>query len=110
PNTDHSRRRFLGLLGAVGAGTLLSGCDGLTTSDTARNIVGKTQSVTHAAQRLLASRESLAREYSPADIAPTFRANGTTRPDSVMYRRLAANGFADWRLTVGGLVARPLQF
>ena len=59
---------------------------------------------TCAVQRFLLSPSSLAREFTEADISPTFQANGSTDPDDPAYRALAANGFADWRLEVGGLV------
>ena len=53
------------------------------------------------------SRKSMAQEFTDADRSPTFRSNGTAEPDSDAYRMLAANGFADYRLEVGGLVAQP---
>ncbi|MDI5935751.1 molybdopterin-binding protein [Halomonas kalidii] len=107
---DPRRRRFLtrSLL-ATGA-MLLAGCDRLSRSDAMGRLFDASEALTQRAQRLLASREALAREYSPADIAPSFRANGTTNPRDEGYRRLAANGFRDWRLTVDGLVARSRAF
>lgn len=103
------RRRFLAGLGTLGAGALLTGCDGLSRNEHVQALLGSTDQLTHAAQRLVASRESLAREYPPSTIAPTFRPNGTTDPDNPMYQRLAANNFVDWRLQIGGLVRRPMQ-
>ena len=47
------------------------------------------------------------KEFPEADISPDFKANGSTDPDDPAYQALAANGFADWRLKVGGLVERP---
>ena len=49
----------------------------------------------------------MAQEFTDADRSPTFRSNGTAEPDSDAYRMLAADGFAAYRLEVGGLVARP---
>jgi DMSO/TMAO reductase YedYZ molybdopterin-dependent catalytic subunit len=60
-------------------------------------------------QGLIVGRTALAREYPASAISPDFRANGTTDPDSDAYRALAANGFKDWRLQIGGLVDRPLS-
>ncbi|HET8613862.1 MAG TPA: molybdopterin-dependent oxidoreductase, partial [Sphingomonas sp.] len=37
-----------------------------------------------------------------------FRTNGNTLPSSLAYQAHAAAGFADWRLTVDGLVEQPL--
>lgn len=108
--TDPARRRFLARAALAGSALLLTGCDRLSRSDTMRQLFDATGSLTQRAQRLLASREALAREYSPADIAPTFRANGTTNPRDEAYRHLAANGFRDWRLTIDGLVDTPQTF
>src|SRR5690606_3290984 len=43
------------------------------------------------------------------DISKDFRANGSIDPNDADYLRLKANGFRDYRLTVGGLVERPLS-
>lgn len=58
---------------------------------------------------LLGRRGALAREFAPEDISPFFRGNGTTLPGDPAYADHAANGFADWRLAVRGLVERPLS-
>jgi DMSO/TMAO reductase YedYZ molybdopterin-dependent catalytic subunit len=60
-------------------------------------------------QRLLLAGQPLTREFEPSDLSPIFRANGSTMPDSAEYKRLAADGFTDYRLEVDGLVRRPLQ-
>ena len=52
----------------------------------------------------------LATEYTEADLSPVFRANGSTSPTDPKYVALAENGFADYRLRVGGLVERPMDF
>ncbi|WP_431024325.1 molybdopterin-binding protein [Halomonas sp. H5] len=107
--TDLRRRRFLTRAALAGGTLLLAGCDRLTRSDAMHQVFDTGSALTQRVQRLLASRQALAREYSPADIAPTFRANGTTNPDDAAYRRLAADGFRDWRLTIDGLVETPLS-
>jgi DMSO/TMAO reductase YedYZ molybdopterin-dependent catalytic subunit len=61
------------------------------------------------AQRLLAGRDALAREFSPADMSPVFRANGSRTVDDSAYRAHFATGFANWALRVDGLVKRPLD-
>ena len=65
--------------------------------------------LTRRAQRLFAGSHALAPEFSKADIAPVFRANGTLNPDTTDYDAHAANGFRDWRIEVGGLVEQPLS-
>ncbi|AWN17835.1 molybdopterin-binding protein [Salinisphaera sp. LB1] len=106
---SRARRRVLTGLSAFGAAGLLSGCD-WTQSQPVRHFLGRTEKLTQAAQRLVASRESLAREYSPSDIAPTFKPNGTINPQSAAYRQLVDTHFANYRLDIHGLVAQPASF
>ncbi len=70
-------------------------------------IYGAGETLTYAAQKLLMSHHSLAREFSRSDISKVFPVNGEV-PENETYHRLLAHGFADWRLTVEGLVAHPL--
>lgn len=55
------------------------------------------------------ARDALAQEFRPDQISPIFRANGTANPNTPAYKALWRSGFADWRLPVTGLVARPLS-
>ena len=68
-------------------------------------IYGPGETLTYAAQRLL-TRHSLAREFSRSQISNPPFANEIARP-SDQFTRLQANGFKDWRLSIGGLVAQP---
>jgi DMSO/TMAO reductase YedYZ molybdopterin-dependent catalytic subunit len=43
-------------------------------------------------------------------MSPEFRTNGNTQPTSAEYARHQEEGFANWRLAVGGLVARPQSY
>jgi DMSO/TMAO reductase YedYZ molybdopterin-dependent catalytic subunit/thiosulfate reductase cytochrome b subunit len=54
--------------------------------------------------RMLVSRQ----HYADSDRSPFFRVNGYPPRDGD-YRRLAMGGFRNWRLTVSGLVAEPLD-
>jgi DMSO/TMAO reductase YedYZ molybdopterin-dependent catalytic subunit len=101
------RRRLLQTGLAVAAGGALAGCDALSHNDTAVQVLKSAETLTQAVHRVL-GRRAMAQEFSPGDIAPTFRANGTTMPLGDAYAALMAKGFADWRLKVDGLVARPL--
>ena len=100
-----SRRRFI----AVGSAGLLAGCDRLNNSQTFRGILRSAEGLTMRAQRLVSPREALAREYREADMSPVFRSNGTRMPGSEDYARHLSENFANWRLTVDGLVAHPLS-
>ncbi|WP_423823566.1 molybdopterin-binding protein [Salinisphaera sp. SPP-AMP-43] len=103
------RRRLLGGLSALGATSLLAGCD-WTQSQAVRSFLGQTEKLTHAAQRLVASEQSLAREYDASEIAPTFRPNGSIDPQTPAYQKLVDTNFEDYRLEIHGLVARPASF
>ena len=61
------------------------------------------------AQHLFAGPHTLAPEFTKADIAPVFRANGTLDPGTPEYGAHVASGFKNWRVTVTGLVAHPLS-
>src|SRR5262249_24769633 len=63
--------------------------------------------LTYAAQRLL-TRRSMAREFNRSQISHPPFANETA-PPSDRFKRLQADGFKDWRLSIEGLVARPLS-
>ena len=69
-------------------------------------IYGAGETLTYASQRLLTSRYSLAREFSRSDISKVAPVNGEP-PRNDEYQRLLKDNFADWRLMVDGLVARP---
>ncbi len=100
-----SRRTLI----AGGAGLLLAGCDRLDRSPGFRGLLRSAEGLTMRAQRLIVDRDALAREFTAADLSPIFRANGNQAPQSPAYRALAAANFADWRLTIDGLVRRPLS-
>ena len=68
-------------------------------------IYGPGDTMTYAAQRLL-TRNTMAREFSRDQISKAPFANKTS-PPTEEFSRLQAGGFADWRLVIGGMVARP---
>lgn len=72
-------------------------------------IYGVGETLTYASQRLLVSRQTLAREFHRSEISKVAPVNGEP-PETEVYERLLDGGFADWRLTVDGLVARPASF
>lgn len=95
-----------------GAALTLSGCKILDSAwDEAsplRAFFASAEKATMLSQRAL-SRDALAPEFTMADIRQGQRPNGSTDPDGDDYLALQANGFADYRLTVTGLVANPLS-
>jgi DMSO/TMAO reductase YedYZ molybdopterin-dependent catalytic subunit len=71
-------------------------------------IYGAGETLTYAAQRMLTYR-SLAREFPRSQISKTPFANGHPPKDEA-FRRLQEGAFAEWRLAVDGMVARPASF
>lgn len=102
-----SRRNFLLRAGAAGSAMWLAGCDRIAARPWFARWLASSDALTEGALRGLTSRNSLAHEYSEADIAPSFRANGSINPQTPEYLALSANQFRDWRLSVGGLVRKP---
>jgi len=75
-----------------------------------RGILGAGETLTYAAQRLLTSRYSRAREFARSDISKIAPVNGEPPTKDENYLRLLADGWTDWRLTIDGMVARPAIF
>ena len=69
---------------------------------------GPGETLDYAAQRILA-RHSLAREFSRGMISKSPFANAVAPPTD-LFKRLSANAFSEWRLSVDGMVARPGSF
>jgi thiosulfate reductase cytochrome b subunit len=59
-------------------------------------------------ERVLSHAFGSRQRFRRSDISAYHRVNGYPPPDE-RYRRLAADGFAAYRLEVGGLVERPLR-
>ena len=102
------RRDLMKALAAIG-GLAVSGCDRLASEPRFRSVLNAANSLRYKVQRLLIGADRLAREYSEADISPTFRPNGSTDPQDKEYLNLVGNHFADWRLKVHGLVEHELS-
>jgi DMSO/TMAO reductase YedYZ molybdopterin-dependent catalytic subunit len=112
--TNHSRRKLLvtglaAMAGVSGLATVarLAEKYGLVPPDHG-GIFGLGETLTYASQRLL-TRHSLAREFSRSQISKRPLANEVA-PFSEQFKRLQAGGFADWRLSIDGMVERPTSF
>jgi DMSO/TMAO reductase YedYZ molybdopterin-dependent catalytic subunit len=99
------RRNVLVGLGA----SVLAGCSKVGDSRPMQKLFGLAEDWHRGFQRAVGGREALAREFSPADISPYFRGNGTMDPREPAYLAHAAAGFADWKLAVDGLVEHPFE-
>jgi DMSO/TMAO reductase YedYZ molybdopterin-dependent catalytic subunit len=100
-----SRRALIGSI----AGATLAGCDRLGRTAPVRELLFTAENFHRWAQRALTDPMALAPEYRPDQVSRIFRSNGSRNPDTAPYRALWRSGFADWRLTIDGLVARPLR-
>src|SRR5687767_15633778 len=99
---NHSKRRFL--LGASSLGALwLTGCDRLSETEWFPKVLRSHETLSRSVHKVLGSRPSMAQGFTEADLSPFFRSNGTSMPEGEEYQALLKNGFADWRLEVGGL-------
>jgi DMSO/TMAO reductase YedYZ molybdopterin-dependent catalytic subunit len=110
-----SRRTLLTGLASAG-GLLLAGCSE-DLPPTYGNILRMGDVLTYKAQRLLLPSGSLVKEYDYRDIS-SIPAIGNTNPADphqatfhaargATYEHLRGGGFADWRLSIEGRVARP---
>lgn len=104
------RRGFLKRAFVLGGTLVLAGCDQLSSADWFRRMLFRAESLTRTTQRAILGPNDMAREYSEADISPDFKPNGSIDPQDEDYLALSANGFQDWRLKVGGLVERPMEW
>jgi DMSO/TMAO reductase YedYZ molybdopterin-dependent catalytic subunit len=103
-----SRRCLMGRL-LAGAGVLvLGGCERLSETRWFPRVLNLGEKATYKAQRLVLPRKAMAQEFLASDLSPQFRSNGTAMPNNPIYTALAAEGFADYRLKVGGLVEKPM--
>jgi DMSO/TMAO reductase YedYZ molybdopterin-dependent catalytic subunit len=112
--SDISRRKLIttGLAATAGAAGLgvaarIAQNYGLIPPDHG-GIWGLGETLDYASQRLL-TRHSLAREFSRSQISKPPFANEVA-PPSAEFKRLQAGKFADWRLSVDGMVGRPATF
>jgi DMSO/TMAO reductase YedYZ molybdopterin-dependent catalytic subunit len=112
--SDLSRRKLIksGLAAAasvtgLGVAARMAKSYGLVPPDSG-GIYGLGETLTYASQRLL-TRHSLAREFSRSQISKRPVPNEMA-PLNEAFKRFQAGGFADWRLSVDGMVERPGMF
>src|SRR5947209_5810369 len=101
------RRFFRTIMGGAGA-LVLAGCDRLSNTQWFPKLLGSAERLSNGAANVLA-RKAMAQEFTPADLSPKFRSNGTAEPNNAEYRALAQAGFAGYRLVVDGLVEQPAR-
>jgi DMSO/TMAO reductase YedYZ molybdopterin-dependent catalytic subunit len=106
-----SRRKFVtaglataGSLAGIGVAAKLAQRYGLVPPDSG-GIYSPGTTLTYAAHRIF-SRNSLVREF-PRNMISKVPFPNAMPPLGEDFKKLQSGGFADWRLTVDGLVARP---
>jgi len=104
------RRRFLKRVAASVGALSLAGCDRLSQTEWFPRILDSAESLNERLAKVVTGRAAMAKEYTAADLSPTFRSNGTAEPNNPEYAALARNGFNDYALDVSGLVANPRRF
>ena len=103
----HDRRRALRRLTAAAGALVLAGCDRLSNTEWFPKVLSAGERLSQKVTPLFAGRAALAQEFSPKDLSPQFRSNGTSKPMSADYDALVAGNFAGYALVVDGLVERP---
>lgn len=103
-----TRRRFITGL-ALSAPALLAGCDSLGAAPAFRDsFLGWGEWINYRTHRLLFAG-SLAPEFGESRLSPVFRTNGNETARDPAYRQHLSEGFANWRLGIGGMVAKPMR-
>lgn len=114
-----SRRKVITGIASSG-GLMLAGCSPKEMPPTYGNVLRMGDLLTYRTFRMLLPAHSLVREYDHGDITSS-PAVGTSNPADPhegvfnadrgpLYDRHRAAGFADWRISVEGRVARPGSF
>jgi len=110
PARQRDRRHLLRGAAAAAGSAFLAGCDKLSQNASFVETLQSAEHLSRAAQKVVAPRPAMAQEFGPDQVAQTFRGNGTLSPRDADYVALRNGNFADYRLTVGGLVAKPAEF
>ncbi|MBH5322260.1 molybdopterin-dependent oxidoreductase [Aurantiacibacter sediminis] len=99
------RRNFLVAAGSA----FLAGCSKIGDTALFEKLVDGAENWHRGLHRALGGgRIPMAPEFSRNDVSPFFRGNGSQTVDTDEYRAAEAEGFANWQLAVGGLVANPM--
>jgi DMSO/TMAO reductase YedYZ molybdopterin-dependent catalytic subunit len=97
-----------GVLAGIGA-LFVGACSKIAESGPGSSLLEAAEKWNLGLHDFLGRRTALAREFAKADVSPFFRGNGTTDPTEAAYKAQAAAGFADWKLSVTGLVNTTLS-
>ncbi len=100
------RRNFL----VAASAAFLAGCSKIGDTQWFEKLVDGAENWHRGLHRALGGgRITMAPEYDRSAASPVFRGNGNQTVDSDEYRAAEAEGFANWRLSVSGLVDNPAE-
>ena len=109
-----TRRNFLRGSALAGTGLVLAGCDQFdflgSRENQVRKVMEQANVLTYQVQRALIGEQTLAREYSSSEIRQGMKPNGSVEPSTPEYTFLRMQNFANYRLTVKGMVEREVSF
>ena len=109
-----NRRKFLTLAGVAASTVPPRAAMPLTAScrDRARcgSSLHRANGLTYRAHRALIGNDTLVPEFAASEIRQGQRPNGSTDPTDADYLALKDTAFSTYRLTVGGLVEKPVSF
>jgi DMSO/TMAO reductase YedYZ molybdopterin-dependent catalytic subunit len=105
---QHRRNVLRGALASAAAVTL-GGCQPLSDQSWVKSVISLGEAINYKVQRALLGSDTLAPEFTEADLSPIFKPNGSFDPQDEDYKALAATKFAGFKLVVGGLVDRPAE-
>lgn len=103
-----TRRRILTGLGAGGAVAALALARPDLNPSLKTRYLNSGEWLAYRTHRLLGAG-AMAREYPESAMSPKFPINGNTSPADPEYKVHLAEGFANWRLKVTGMVERPAE-
>ena len=98
------RRNFL----VAAAAAFTAGCTRIGETAWFEKLVDGAEGWHRGLHRIGGARITMAPEFTRADISPDFRGNGNKTVAGDAYQAALADGFPEWTLAVGGLVANPL--
>ena len=109
-----TRRNFLRGSAVAGSGLVLAGCNQFdflgSKENQVRQAMEQANVLTYKVQRALIGDQTLAREYAASEIRQGQRPNGSVDPTTPEYLFLKMQNFADYKLTIKGLVDREVSF
>jgi DMSO/TMAO reductase YedYZ molybdopterin-dependent catalytic subunit len=110
PGIEPSRRQFFRVALGAAATLLLAGCEKLSQTEWFPKLLSAGESLNQRVHGVIGGRRAMAQEFSPRDLSPSFRSNGTSVPDNPQYQAMANDAFGGYQLKVEGLVDKPGAF